>query len=120
MKSVLQTKEPPVRRDAREKAAAVSKQSVRTPAPRSRKDATVNMHEAKTHLSKLVERVAMGEEIVIAKAGKPVAKLVKFAEPILPRKPGAWKGKVWISPDFDKPDPELEDLFYNSPIFPPE
>ena len=78
-----------------------------------------NIHEAKTHLSRLLERAAAGEEIVIAKAGKPVAKLVPYTEPKpAKRKPGAWKGKVWISPDFDKPDPELEALFYEGPIEP--
>lgn len=80
---------------------------------------TTNVHEAKTHFSKLLERVAEGEEIVIAKAGKPVARLVPYCEPAFKRKPGAWKGKVRISPDFDKPDKELEDLFYNGPIEPP-
>lgn len=77
------------------------------------------MHEAKTHLSRLVDDVANGEDVVIAKAGKPVAKLVPFVETAKPRKPGSWKGKVWISPDFDDPMPELEDAFYNGPVFPP-
>ena len=71
-----------------------------------------NIHEAKTHFSKLVERAAAGEEIVIGKAGKPVVRLVPYASPPVPkRKPGGWKGKVWISPDFDKRDPEIEKLF---------
>jgi len=72
-----------------------------------------NIHEAKTHFSKLVERAAAGEEIVIGKAGKPVARLGPFREStVVPkRKPGGWKGKVWISPDFDKRDPEIEKLF---------
>jgi len=71
-----------------------------------------NIHEAKTHFSKLVERAAAGEEIVIGNAGKPVARLVPLAAPAPPkRKPGGWKGKVWISPDFDKRDPEIEKLF---------
>jgi prevent-host-death family protein len=79
-----------------------------------------NIHEAKTHLSRLVDRVVEGEEIIIARAGKPVAKLVPYKPLKTPkRKPGAWKGKVWISPDFDKPDPELEALFYEGPIEPP-
>ena len=76
------------------------------------------MHEAKTHLSRLVEDVERGEEVVIAKAGRPVAKLVSYTEPLEPRKPGAWKGKVWISPDFDAPIPELDENFYDSPIEP--
>jgi prevent-host-death family protein len=79
-----------------------------------------NIHEAKTHLSRLLERVAEGEEIVIAKAGKPVARLVPYRESNRSkRKPGAWKDKVWISPDFDKEDKEIEALFYESPIEPP-
>lgn len=73
----------------------------------------VNIHEAKTHLSRLVERAAAGEEIIIGKAGKPMARLVPYREPKPPkRKPGAWKGKVWISPDFDAVDKEIEGLFY--------
>ena len=78
-----------------------------------------NIHEAKTTFSKLVERVILGEEIIIGKAGKPVAKLISYKAAAPPkRKPGAWKGKVWISPNFDKPDKELEDLFYHGPIEP--
>jgi prevent-host-death family protein len=71
-----------------------------------------NIHEAKTHFSKLVERAAAGEEIVIGKAGKPVARLVPYAAPGPPkRKPGGWKGKIWISPDFDEFDSEIEKMF---------
>ena len=62
----------------------------------------INVHEAKTHLSRLLERVAHGEEIVIGKAGKPVAKLVPYREAQGPRSPGAWQGRVRISPDFDE------------------
>ena len=67
----------------------------------------VNMHEAKTHLSKLVERAATGEEVVIAKAGTPVAKLVAYKGQGTRRVPGGWKGKVWIAPDFDDLPPDL-------------
>ncbi len=67
---------------------------------------TVNLYEAKTHLSKLVERAARGEEVVIAKAGEPKARLVPLSRPRQPRKPGAWKGRVVIAPDFDAPLPE--------------
>jgi len=80
----------------------------------------VNVYEAKTHLSKLLEQVEAGEEIVIARHGRPVARLVPLPQTPVHRVPGGWKGKVWMSPDFDEPDPELEDLFYNSPIFPDE
>lgn len=64
----------------------------------------VNIHEAKTHLSRLVARAAAGEEIVIGKAGKPMAKLVPYTESKEPRKLGAWKGKVWLAPDWDSPE----------------
>jgi prevent-host-death family protein len=67
---------------------------------------TVNLYEAKTSLSRLVERAAKGEEIVIAKAGRPLARLVPLARKTGPRKPGAWKGRVVISADFDAPLPE--------------
>jgi prevent-host-death family protein len=75
----------------------------------------VNTHEAKTHLSRLLERVANGEEIVIAKAGKPVAKLVPYTETQEPRKLGTWTGKVWLAPDWDSTETnsEIEKLFYS-------
>ena len=62
--------------------------------------------EAKAHFSELIERVAAGEEIVIGKAGKPIAKLVPYAESDAPRVGGQWKGKVWIAEDFDAPLPD--------------
>lgn len=61
-----------------------------------------NIHEAKTHFSKLVERAEQGEEIVIARGGKPVAKLVPYHESRGPRTGGEWRGQVWMSPDFDE------------------
>ena len=79
----------------------------------------VNIHQAKTHLSRLLQKVAEGEEVTIARAGKPVAKLV--AIPPKGKRPlGIARGQIWISPDFDAPDPELEALFYDGPIFPEE
>jgi prevent-host-death family protein len=63
---------------------------------------TVNIHHAKTHLSRLLERVAAGEEIVIAKAGRPMAKLVPYRETEKPRQPGFWRGQVEIAEDFDE------------------
>lgn len=67
----------------------------------------VNIYDAKTHLSELVERAAAGEEIVIARAGKPRARLVPLpAEPAVLRKPGGWQGKMWIADDFDDDLPE--------------
>lgn len=67
---------------------------------------TVNIHEAKTQFSKLIEAVAHGEEIVIAKAGKPAAKLVPVQAQRPVRKPGALKGKMQIADDFDAPLPD--------------
>ncbi|MGE0681522.1 MAG: type II toxin-antitoxin system Phd/YefM family antitoxin [Candidatus Binatia bacterium] len=67
---------------------------------------TVNLYEAKTHLSELVERAAAGEEIVIAKAGRPKAKLVAVEANKRPRKPGCWTGRLWMADDFDAPLPE--------------
>lgn len=69
----------------------------------------VNIHAAKTHLSRLIERVEAGEEITIARAGRPVARLVRYPERSEPRKPGVWKGRVVIHPDFDDPLPGFEE-----------
>jgi prevent-host-death family protein len=71
----------------------------------------VNIHEAKTHFSKLVERAEKGEDIVIARAGKPVARLVAFHERSGPRTPGALKDKIWIADDFDETPEWLIDAF---------
>ncbi len=65
--------------------------------------AIFNIHEAKTHFSKLLERVLNGEEVVIAKAGKPVARILPVVTNVSRRKPGNDKGKVIIKPDFDAP-----------------
>lgn len=68
---------------------------------------TYNIHEAKTNLSKLVEEASVGEEIIIAKSGKPKAKLVPYAdEPV--RKPGNYKGNIQINDAFFDPLPEEE------------
>jgi prevent-host-death family protein len=73
----------------------------------------VNIHEAKTHLSKLLERVALGEEVVIAKAGTPVAKLVPINRKVKKRTIGSAKGEFVVPDDFNDPLPkEIEDLFY--------
>ena len=66
---------------------------------------TVNVHEAKTHFSKLLERAHKGETIVLAKGGKPYARLVPL-EPREPRKPGLLKGRIRIAKDFDAPLPK--------------
>ena len=76
---------------------------------------SVNMHQAKTHLSKLVERVEAGEEIVINRAGKPAAKLVPVEEKKAgKRKLGGWEGKVWMVSDEEmkKVDQEIAEEFY--------
>lgn len=77
----------------------------------------VNIHAAKTHLSRLVDRAAAGEEIVIARAGKPVARLAPLAVAPAVRRPGLLKGQIWIADDFDAPLPkELLEGFYGGPI----
>lgn len=67
---------------------------------------TINIHEAKTHLSRLVEDVAAGEEVIIAKAGKPMARLVALAKPAGRRRLGLLSGKMVVPDDFDAPLPE--------------
>jgi prevent-host-death family protein len=67
---------------------------------------TVNIHAAKTQLSRLVEDVAKGEEIIIAKAGKPVARLVPLADARPKRRLGGLAGKLRVSDDFDDPLPD--------------
>jgi prevent-host-death family protein len=64
--------------------------------------AVINIHEAKTHFSRLLSRVESGEEIVIAKAGKPVARLVPFAKSLEKRKPGSAKGQIVLGKSFYK------------------
>ena len=63
----------------------------------------VNVHEAKTTLSKLLLEVERGQEVIVARGGRPVAKLVPFPKPVKDRVLGAGKGEIWISPDFDAP-----------------
>ena len=71
----------------------------------------VNMHEAKTTLSRLVERARAGEEIIIGKAGEPLVKLVPVKRRTKPRVPGKWRGKVWIAEDFDELPSDILDAF---------
>ncbi len=66
---------------------------------------SVDVHEAKTHLSRLLERVAAAEEILISKAGKPMAKLTPLSKPQINRVPGLDKGLIQIPADFDTPLP---------------
>jgi prevent-host-death family protein len=72
---------------------------------------SVNVYEAKTHLSQLLDRAAAGEEIVIARAGRPVARLVALAESARPRMPGGWRGKVSMAADFDELPTGLDAAF---------
>lgn len=73
---------------------------------------TVNIHQAKTHFSKLIDAVGHGQEFIIAKAGKPAAKLIPIATSRPQRKPGALKGKIHLTSAFDDPlPPEILDLF---------
>jgi prevent-host-death family protein len=78
----------------------------------------VNIHQAKTHFSRLLERVALGEEVVIAKAGTPVAKLVPVKKTPKKRVFGSAKGDFAVPDDFNDPDPNFEDLFYNGSLQP--
>ena len=77
---------------------------------------TVNIHEAKTHFSKLLSRVAKGEEVVIAKAGTPVARLVPLAAKPKQRQLGTERGKIWMAPDFDELPPEFLYAFYGGQL----
>ena len=78
----------------------------------------VNMHEAKSQLSRLGKLAWAGEEVVIAKAGEPYLRLEPYRDRLEERQLGGLEGKIWMSPDFDDPDEELMDLIENSKIFP--
>jgi antitoxin (DNA-binding transcriptional repressor) of toxin-antitoxin stability system len=72
----------------------------------------IAIREAKSSLSRLVELAAAGEEVFIGKAGQSIARLIAYEKtPVPKRKPGAWKGKVWISPEFDALPPDLQAAF---------
>ena len=77
---------------------------------------TVNIHYAKTHLSKLIEAVLNGEEVIIAKSGEPKVKLVPVVHKPKKRKPGFLKGRIWLADDWDsaKTNKKIEDLFYGA------
>lgn len=72
---------------------------------------TVNIQAAKTHLSRLVEEAVAGDDIVLAKAGRPLVRLVPVQPDASPRKPGAWRGKVRMAKDFNAQDPRIITLF---------
>ncbi len=81
----------------------------------------VNIHAAKTHLSRLVERAAAGEEIVIAKAGEPRARLVPLEQPRRARRPGSMRDRIWLADDWDSPETnaEIAGWFYDDHDVPP-
>ena len=70
-----------------------------------------NISQAKAELSSLIEEVLKGNEVILAKAGKPVARLVAYQGPAQPRRPGAMKGEIWIAPDFDDLPDDMADSF---------
>ena len=74
----------------------------------------INVQDAKTHLSRLLEQVAGGEDIVLGKHGKPMARLTAYAPDRETRKLGGLEGQVQIAPDFDREDADIEALFYNT------
>jgi prevent-host-death family protein len=86
----------------------------------------VNIHAAKTNLSKLIERAEAGEEVILARNGKPAVRLTPVspapqeqrAEGAMPSWFGALRGQIWMAPDFDEPDLELLQLMEDGPIFP--
>jgi prevent-host-death family protein len=69
----------------------------------------VNIHEAKTHLSRLVEEAVQGGEVIIARANKPLVRLVPVEGALAPRRLGTAAGKVWMSEDFDEPLPDFDE-----------
>ena len=74
---------------------------------------TINIHEAKTHLSRLLVRVQMGEEIILARAGKPVARLAPMEPKSAQRRLGSAAGEFQVPDDFNAPlPPEIEDTFW--------
>lgn len=84
----------------------------------------VNIHAAKTNLSKLIERAEAGEEVVIARNGKPAVRLAPVESPPAKREKGSWlgslKGQIWMAPNMDEVDAEIAREFEESEIFPPD
>ena len=77
----------------------------------------INIQAAKTHLSRIVDRAAAGEEIILAKAGKPLVKLVPVSPARKPRTPGLLAGQGWEAPDCWAPDEQVFDESINGPLF---
>lgn len=78
----------------------------------------INIQAAKTHLSRIVDQVANGEEIVLAKAGKPMVRMVPYQVAKKPRVGGQLKGQFWESPDCWEPDEELIKQMTEGPLYP--
>jgi prevent-host-death family protein len=78
-----------------------------------------NIQQAKANLSELIRRAIAGEDVIIARANEPLVRLEPISRDTRPRTGGQWKGRLWVSPDFDAPDPELESLFYDAPLLGP-
>lgn len=72
----------------------------------------VNIYQAKTQLSSLINQAVAGQEIIIANAGKPVVRIVPYHQETMPRKPGLWAGQVQMDNNFDQALTEFEQLFY--------
>jgi antitoxin (DNA-binding transcriptional repressor) of toxin-antitoxin stability system len=70
-----------------------------------------NISQAEAELSSLIEEVLKGNEVVLARAGKPVARLIAYHGPAQPRKPGSMAGEIEIAPDFDSLPPDMEEAF---------
>jgi prevent-host-death family protein len=77
---------------------------------------SINVQQAKTHLSRLLEEALAGEEIVIAKAGRPYVRLVPCTPDRMPRPLGGWEGKVRMADDFDETPPDVLKLFEGEPV----
>lgn len=71
-----------------------------------------NIYDAKTNFSRLIDKVLEGKEVIIAKAGKPVAKIITYKEKTAPRKLGLLKGKISVPDDFDEENQEINKIFY--------
>jgi len=76
---------------------------------------SINVQQAKTHLSRLLEEAVAGEDIIIAKAGRPYVRLVSCQPGATPRKLGGWEGKLRVAPDFDETSDEIIQLFEGEP-----
>ncbi len=76
----------------------------------------VNTHQAKSQLSRILHEVEQGEEYVVARGGKPVARLVPYNAGIKPPQPDKWQGSVFIAEDFDEVDDQITGLFENPPL----